>query len=69
MMSEGNEGSVIAANGLRYRAKTTGSPFGSSTNTRSCFRCGRHRPPDQLMACKVLGRTEMVCKPTCQRTG
>lgn len=65
MMSDGNEGSVIVANGLRYRSKATGSPFGDSKNTRSCFKCGRHRAPDQLMAHKVLGRTEMVCKPSC----
>lgn len=64
-MSNQNNATVIGSSGLRYRSKTSGSPFADSKNTRSCFKCGRHRPPDQLRSMKVLGRSEMVCKPTC----
>lgn len=64
-MSSHNQTTVIAATGLRYRSKTSGSPFADSKNTRSCFKCGRHRPPEQLRSMKILSRTEMVCKPTC----
>ncbi|MCM5679227.1 hypothetical protein M8A51_06745 [Schlegelella sp. S2-27] len=56
----------INDDGLRYRSKTVGSPFASKANTRSCFKCGKHRTPDQLQSKKLLGKTEMVCKPSCK---
>jgi hypothetical protein len=56
----------INEDGLRYRSKTVGSPFASKANTRSCFKCGKHRTPDQLQSKKLLGKTEMVCKPSCK---
>lgn len=52
--------------GLRYTSKETGSPFTGNGSTRSCFRCGRHRLPQLLQSIRILGRTEMVCKPSCK---
>lgn len=56
----------IQEDGLRYTSKVGGSPFLGNGHTRSCFKCGKHRPADQLQAKRVLGRTEMVCKPSCK---
>lgn len=55
----------VDESGLRYRSKVAGSPFGSGGKTRSCFKCGKHRTPENLQSKKILGRTEMVCKPSC----
>ena len=55
-----------SADGLRYTSKETGSPFTGNGSTRSCFRCGRHRLPALLQSIRILGRTEMVCKPSCK---
>ena len=55
----------LSEDGLRYAAKTSGSPFLGTGNTRSCFKCGKHRQASQLQSKRVLGRSEMVCKPAC----
>lgn len=55
----------VSDNGLRYESKLGGSPFLGSGHTRSCFKCGKHRTPNNLMSKRVLGRTEVVCKPAC----
>ena len=55
----------LSANGLRYAKKATGSPFLGTGNTRSCFKCGKHRQPAQLQSKRFMGRSEMVCKPDC----
>ncbi|MCW7541552.1 hypothetical protein OOT46_27485 [Aquabacterium sp. A7-Y] len=55
----------IADSGLRYHSKSAGSPFSGLGQIRSCFFCGRHRPPAALMTRRLLGRTEQVCKPQC----
>jgi len=55
----------LSDDGLRYATKTTGSPFLGTGNTRSCFKCGKHRQASQLQSKRVLGRSEMVCKPAC----
>ena len=55
----------VSQDGLRYSAKPSGSPFLGSGNTRSCFKCGKHRQQGQLMSKRVLGRSEMVCSPSC----
>lgn len=69
-MSNPRESTRIAAGGLRYQSKVSGSPFrDSKVSTRSCIKCGRHRIPDQLRAIRFLGRTEMVCAPTCDTAG
>lgn len=55
----------LSADGLRYGAKLPGSPFRGTGNTRSCFKCGKHRQPVQLQSKRILGRSEMVCFPAC----
>jgi hypothetical protein len=55
----------LREDGLRYAAKASGSPFLGTGSTRSCFKCGRHRQASQLQSKRVLGRSEMVCKPAC----
>ena len=62
--------SQIVQNGLRYTAKTAGSPFGQTnqyaqTATMSCFLCGKHRPRSELMTRKLIGRAQNVCAPKC----
>jgi hypothetical protein len=59
----------LSDDGLRYTSRVSGSPFSSGANTRSCFKCGKHRPPSSLQSKKVLGRSEMVCKPSCAEAG
>jgi hypothetical protein len=56
---------AVSDDGLRYESKLGGSPFLGSGHTRSCFKCGKHRPPSSLQSKRVLGRTELVCKPAC----
>lgn len=62
----------ISSDGLRYRAKTAGSAFGSpvlgsSSTTMSCFKCGRHKLLSELVTKKLLGRNQKVCIENCQR--
>ena len=57
---------AVSNDGLRYESKLSGSPFLGSGHTRSCFKCGKHRPPSSLQSKRVLGRTEVVCKPACE---
>ncbi len=57
----------VTDDGLRYVSKLGGSPFLGSGHTRSCFKCGRHRPPSSLQSVRLLGRTELVCKPSCAK--
>jgi hypothetical protein len=55
----------LSRDGLRYATKPPGSPFLGTGNTRSCFKCGKHRQQGQLQSKRVLGRSEMVCAPAC----
>ncbi len=64
-MSKTPTTSRLSSNGLRYAAKPPGSPFLGTGNTRSCFLCGKHRQSAQLKSKRVLGRSEMVCAPSC----
>ena len=57
--------SKLSADGLRYGTKSPGSPFLGAGNTRSCFLCGTHRQQSQLRSKRLLGRSEMVCAPSC----
>ena len=61
---------TIDSDGLRYRSKPAGSPFGSAgaftTATMSCFLCGKHRPRAQLKSRKLLGKAQAVCSPSCR---
>lgn len=68
-MSKDSVKTSIDADGLRYRSKAPGSPFGSagtySSATMSCFLCGKHRARSQLKTKKLLGRSQVVCSPSC----
>jgi len=59
--------------GLRYRSKVSGSPFASAgalgASTMSCFLCGKHRTRSNLKARKLLGKSQMVCSPSCAEAG
>lgn len=55
----------ISNDGLRYSSKVGGSPFSGRGQTRSCFKCGQHRSADQLQGQRLLGKVQMVCKPSC----
>ena len=62
--------SSILEDGLRYKAKASGSPFTTSSayagnSTMSCFLCGKHRARSQLKTKKLLGRSQVVCSPSC----
>jgi hypothetical protein len=64
--------SQIVKDGLRYKAKAAGSPFGETnqyahTATMSCFLCCKHRPRNQLMTRKLLGKAQNVCAPKCEK--
>lgn len=56
---------AVSEDGLRYESKLGGSPFLGSGHTRSCFKCGKHRPPSALQSKRILGRNEVVCKLGC----
>jgi hypothetical protein len=60
----------IVDNGLRYKAKASGSPFKASpysgTATMSCFLCGKHRVRSTMTTRKVLGKSQAVCAPSCK---
>jgi hypothetical protein len=59
----------IQGDGLRYKAKVSGSPFGGSTNhgsaTMSCFLCGKHRLRVELKTRNLMGKSHAVCSPKC----
>ena len=69
-MSTPTTKSAILDNGLRYKAKVSGSPFASNsysgTSTMSCFLCGKHRARSLLGTRKFLGKTQAVCSPSCK---
>jgi hypothetical protein len=64
--------SQIVRDGLRYKAKASGSPFGETnqyahTATMSCFLCGKHRPRAQLMTRKLMDKVQNVCAQKCEK--
>ncbi len=53
--------SQIVEDGLRYKAKVSGSPFGETnqcahTATMSCFLCGKHRPAHAAHDAQIAGQ-------------
>lgn len=56
--------------GLRYRTKVAGSPFGRAgphvTASKSCYLCGKHRPVAALQYRRLLGKSQAVCAPSCK---
>jgi hypothetical protein len=61
---------AVVADGLRYKSKASGSPFGATSSfgaaTKSCFLCGKHRARSQMGTKKVAGKSQTVCSPTCK---
>lgn len=64
-----DQSTKIASDGLRYKTKEIGSPFGDSRgiNTMSCFKCGIHKSRNTGSFKNFLGKKTFVCgdcKPT-----
>jgi hypothetical protein len=55
----------ISADGLRYKPadKAPGSPFGkyNTESVRSCFLCSEHKPIQQGVFKRLLGKSQFVC--------
>jgi hypothetical protein len=68
-MREPTTETIIAPSGLRYASKPSGSPFapGYAYAPMSCFRCGAHRPRQQLTYRKLLGKARLVCVGGCPK--
>ena len=72
-MSKPTTKSSIVEDGLRYKSKVSGSPFSTNANafsgqsTMSCFLCGKHSPRANLMTRKLLGKSQNVCAPQCEK--
>lgn len=62
---------IVRDDGLRYRSKTSGSPFpnalASGIGTMSCFFCGTHRGTTSRTTQKVMGQSRAVCMPICTK--
>lgn len=71
-MLNDNAITVIAEDGLRYKTKQGGSPFGASSGlgTMSCYKCGRHKARSLGSFKKLLGKSMFVCgdcKPSLEK--
>jgi hypothetical protein len=68
-MSKPASKSTALVDGLRYKSKASGSPFEGKPYTdnalKSCFLCGKHRPPSEMMTRKFVGKSQAVCSPKC----
>mgnify|MGYP006271778435 CR=1 FL=1 len=56
--------SKMDATGLRYKAKTSGSPFGmtgATGGTMSCYKCGQHKPRALGSFRRLVGKNMFVC--------
>lgn len=61
----------ISSDGLRYTARTPGSPFdiptsGRHATTVSCFKYGCHKPHFELVTKRILGRHQKIYATECQ---
>ncbi|OYY18950.1 MAG: hypothetical protein B7Y59_07620 [Burkholderiales bacterium 35-55-47] len=60
----------IKSDGLRYKSKQSGSPFGASNSigTMSCYKCGIHKPRALGTFKRLLNQSMFMCgdckKPT-----
>jgi hypothetical protein len=54
----------IAKDGLRYKSKEGGSPYGPSGNlgTMSCYKCGVHKPRALGAFKRLIGQNMFICK-------
>jgi hypothetical protein len=54
----------ISASGLRYVSKESGSPFqgmGALGDTRSCIKCGKHKPRSKGVIKRYLNALMFFC--------
>ena len=53
----------IATDGLRYKSKKGGTPFGGSSamGTMSCYKCGLHKPRSLGTFKRLLNQSMFVC--------
>lgn len=69
-MTKDEKKDSITTDGLRYRSKTAGSPFGRVgphvSATKSCYFCGKHRTHASLQFRRLLGKSQAVCAPSCK---
>ena len=69
-MAKAEAKTAVLADGLRYKTKASGSPFGAAASfgasTMSCFMCGKHRARSLMGTRKVLGKSQAVCAPSCK---
>ena len=58
-----DDSNTISSDGLRYKARVSGSPFGQTGNnsTMSCARCGVHKPRALGVYRKLAGKNMFVC--------
>ncbi len=54
----------ISTDGLRYKSRATGSPFGPAGHAgavMSCYKCGEHKPRTQGANRMFAGRPTFAC--------
>ena len=54
----------ISSDGLRYKSKSAGSPFGERGHivaTMSCMKCGHHKPRSLGSYKRLLGASHFFC--------
>jgi hypothetical protein len=59
----GNEPATVKQDGLRYKAKPSGTPFKSSAlgSSMSCLLCGQHKPRTDGTCRKIFNARQFVC--------
>lgn len=66
-MTNPNPPSEIQADGLRYKNKATGSPYGPGMGlTLSCIKCSQHRPRSLMSAVRLAGAIHYKCTGGCE---
>lgn len=69
-MSKAETKTAVLEDGLRYKSKASGSPFAAATRfgaaSMSCFLCGKHRTRSLMQTRKLLGKSQVVCSPSCK---
>ena len=63
MMKSRVETTKINKDGLRYKSKEGGTPFGgsSSIGTMSCYKCGLHKTRNLGTFKRLLGQSMFMC--------
>lgn len=62
-MTNKDAATQISNDGLRYKSKQGGSPFGTSgaISTMSCYKCGQHKPRALGTFKRLLGQSMFMC--------